>query len=49
MKNDNTKDLHTMEGGAYMDSNSINTALEEFFNNVLDCIVINEEVSCAKE
>ncbi len=49
MQNDDMIDLHFMEGGAYMESNSMDLALEQFFNNVLECIVLDEEMFCSKE
>lgn len=47
MKNiDSISDLQLTEEQAYMESNSIDMALEQFFNNVLECINFEEEKIC---
>ncbi len=49
MKNNSGIDLQLMEGRTEMESNSIDMALEQFFENVLECVVIDEEFFCMKE
>lgn len=38
-----------MEEFADMESVSMDLALEQFFNNVLECIIIDEDVFCLEE
>ena len=42
-------DLQVMEGRTDMESNLMDSALEQFFNNVLECIVLDESVFCITE
>ena len=42
-------DLQVMEGRTDMESNLMDSTLEQFFNNVLECIVLDESVFCIKE
>ena len=44
INNDDLIDIELKEELADMESNSVDVALEMFFNSVLDCIVINEEM-----
>ncbi len=45
----NMIDLQSMEGRTDMESNLMDTALEQFFNNVLECVIIDESVFCVQE
>ena len=38
-----------MEEFADMESISMDLALEKFFNNVLECIIVDEDVFCLEE